>query len=50
MKKNLTEDETIMRDYDVEFYMKRGLTNLIKYERLNELYESFKVKCKTLLL
>ena len=31
-KQNLTEDETIVRDYDVEFYMKRGLT---KNEAIN---------------
>ena len=41
MKKSLTEDETIMRDYDVEFYMNRGLT---KNEAINYIKNKLSVK------
>ena len=39
--KNLTEDEAIVRDYDVEFYMKRGLT---KTEAINYIKNKLTVK------
>ena len=41
MKKNLTEDETIMRDYDVEFYMKNGLSQM---EAIEYIKNKLKVK------
>ena len=38
---NLSEEEIIVRDYDVEFYMKRGLT---KIEAINYIRNKLAVK------